>query len=142
MNPTTDGAPVSTVYELPAPAPRTLHIANLDAHEYKEGEHPERTRDISAANIVSSIDGGHVPGSSARHWPVLDLDIPAVLVPSSTPGHSHLYVDVAVPDGIFWDLCDALAAAGILQPGYVSACKSRGFTSVRLPWVRKAADHV
>ena len=126
---------------LPSDAPRTLHVANLAGDDYEQGgEDRPATEDLAAANVISSISRGEVPahvGGRPRHWPVLDLDIPAVLVPSSTPGHSHLYLDVEMNDEQFWAMCDALVEAGVLQPGYVSACKSRGYTSVRLPWVRK-----
>lgn len=118
---------------LPDSAPRVLHKANLDQHEYAESDAERPMADLDTANVASSLarDG------SGSHYPVLDLDVPAVLVPSSTPGHSHLYIDHAVSDEAYWQLCDALAAAGILEPGYVSACRHRGYTSVRLPWVRK-----
>lgn len=126
-------------HSLPSCAPRTLHVANLIGDDYQEdGEDRPVTDDLDAANVVSSIRRGDEPGKSwTEHWPVLDLDIPAALVPSSTPGHSHLYLDVRVSEDAFWRMCDALAGAGVLQPGYVNACKSRGYTSVRLPWIRK-----
>jgi hypothetical protein len=47
-----------------------------------------------------------------RHAPVLDIDVPAYLVPSSTPGHSHLYI-------------------------YVKASIRRRHTAVRVPWLKK-----
>jgi len=128
-----------TAHELPSSARRPLHrVANLDTTgEYSESaEGREVVADLAEANVVSSL----IPrpaGSLPTHRPVLDLDVPAFLVPSSTPGHSHLYIDQDVPDAEFWRLCDALAEAGILQEGYVSASKSRGYTSVRLPWVKK-----
>lgn len=130
-----------SAHQLPSTAPRTLHIANLAGDDYQQGgEDRPATDDLDAANVVSSIASWGKPGQPwSRHYPVLDLDIPAHLVPSSTPGHSHLYLDVEIDDEGYWTLCDALANAGILQPGYVSACKSRGYTSVRLPWIRKEA---
>ena len=125
---------------LPSGVPRTLHIADLSRNEYVQGKDDrEPTVDLDQANVVSSLQSGTEPGSRAQHYPVLDLDLPAVLVPSSTPGHSHLYIDLPIPDDTYWRLCDALVDAGVLQEGYVSACKSRGYTSVRLPWVRKEA---
>ena len=125
---------------LPSGAPRTLHIADLSRNEYVQGKDDrEPTVDLDQANVVSSLQSGTEPGSRAQHYPVLDLDLPAVLVPSPTPGHSHLYIDLPIPDDTYWRLCDALVDAGVLQEGYVSACKSRGYTSVRLPWVRKEA---
>lgn len=126
---------------LPSNARRTLHKVDLNRDgEYKEGgDGREVVTDLSEANVVSSIVPRPSGMSERAHRPVLDLDIPAFLVPSSTPGHSHLYIDHEVPDEVFWRLCDALAEAGILQGGYVSASKSRGYTSVRLPWIKKGA---
>jgi hypothetical protein len=71
------------------------------------------------------------------HKVVIDLDLDAKLVPSSTPGHHHLFINKPMR----WDqlvrlLC-VLAEVGILEPGYVSACIAQGHTSVRLPHVRK-----
>lgn len=116
---------------------RTFHKANLAGDEYAEGDADRPVVELTEANVVSSLRRGEQPGPYARHRPVLDLDLDAHLVPSSTPGHWHLYIERDVPDDLFWELCDLLAKVGILQDGYVSACKSRGYTSVRLPWVKK-----
>ena len=124
------------IRQLPTLAPRTLHTVEFAA-DYP-GPEPEKVTDLADANLISSIDPGTEPGMFAEHRPVLDLDVPAFLVPSSTPGHSHLYLDVKMDDATFWRLLEALADAGVLEPGYVRACKSRGYTSVRLPWIKKA----
>ena len=120
---------------LPSAEPRTLHVANLATSDYDT--------EIETANVVSSIMRGHTPapgGGGAGHLlPVLDLDVPAVLIPSSTDGHWHLYLDVQVPDAAYWPMLEALATAGVLEGGYVRASKARGYTSVRLPWVKKSA---
>ena len=129
-----------TDHTLPSNARRTLHKVDLTRDgEYKEGtEGREVVTDLSEANVVSSLAPDFPTVVSPWHRPVLDLDIPAFLVPSSTPGHSHLYLDVKMDDAIFWRLLEVLADAGVLEPGYVRACKSRGYTSVRLPWIKKA----
>lgn len=81
-------------------------------------------------------EGGH---AGARHALVLDIDHPSWLMPSTTPGHFHLYVDV--PGGItnekYTTLLTALADAGVIEWGYASASIARGWTSVRLPWIQK-----
>ena len=86
------------------------------------------------ANLVGSS------GADGLHHPVVDLDVPAFLVPSSTPGHSHLYINVAVPWEGYLKLLDVLAELGIVEPAYVSHSKEQGQTLVRVPWVRKAAS--
>lgn len=106
---------------------------------------------IEDANVVSSLDrkqrliyadyndAGSPDNIVAEdvHTPVLDIDVPASLVPSSTPGKHHLYIDVPMSWDDYCKLLDVMAEVGILEPGYVSASKARGFTAVRLPWVRK-----
>lgn len=71
------------------------------------------------------------------HALLLDLDIPAWLIPSSTEGHSHLYVDARIPEESYFQLLDALANAGVIQRGYAEASKRRGGTALRLPWIKK-----
>ena len=127
---------MSLIHQLPSLAPRTLHTVEFT--DSYPGNEPEMVNDIAKANLISSIDPGTQPGDPATHRPVLDLDFPAALVPSSTPGHFHLYLDVEISDDDYWRMLYALADAGVLEHGYVRACQSRGFTSVRLPWIKKA----
>lgn len=88
---------------------------------------------ITEANVSTSIRED-APGCHAL---LLDLDVPAWLVPSSTEGHSHLYVDVNIPDATYYALLDALADAGVIQRGYANSSKHRGGTALRLPWIKK-----
>lgn len=88
---------------------------------------------VKHADVVSS----QIVGESDMHSIMLDLDVPAHLVPSSTPGHSHLYIDVKVPWHTYLRLLSALADAGVIERGYVGASKKRGGTFLRLPWVKK-----
>ena len=60
--------------------------------DWQEPERKRATHD-NATLVSSKID---VPGMDI-HMPVLDFDVEAHLVPSSTPGHSHLYINHAVP---------------------------------------------
>ena len=80
-----------------------------------------------------------VEGEGERHMVLLDLDVPAHLVPSSTYGHSHLYIDVpgGVPADVYWELVRALAKAGVIEPGYAGVSEERGYTALRLPWIHK-----
>lgn len=83
------------------------------------------------ANLVSSLcDNG-------MHMPTLDIDLPCRLVPSSTPGHYHLYIDVALEQEKYLRLVDAMAEAGIVQKFYAEAARIRGATFVRPSWVKK-----
>jgi len=87
------------------------------------------------ADVVTSLlpDG--------RHAPVLDLDLPHRLVPSTTQGHSHLYLDVPMSWRRYKRLLKALAKAGILEQGYVAVSLYRQHTAVWMPWVQKAGGH-
>jgi hypothetical protein len=72
------------------------------------------------------------------HQIVIDVDHPVHVVESSTPGHHHLYVEIPpVPTEDYFEWLEASAKIGLVEPGYVSAFKARGFSCVRLPWVSK-----
>lgn len=90
--------------------------------------------DIAEADLVCSDFGDGGP----MHMPVIDLDVPATLVPSATPGHSHLYINVTVAGPKYWALLKALVEAGIVESGYVGAALERGYTAVRVPWKPKS----
>lgn len=94
----------------------------------KEGEEP---------NVVISRFKRPGWNGEDRHHILLDIDRPAYLLPSSTPGHHHLYIGAGVPWGSIVKLLDALEDCGVLDTGYVEASKKRGYTTLRLPWVRK-----
>ena len=102
----------------------------------------ERTRvPAEDALVVSSAKGGATAiGKDPTHRPVLDIDIPARLIPSSTPGHSHLYLDIDMEWDKYEALLKALADAHVIEEGYVLAALDRRATFVRLPWVTKRAE--
>lgn len=94
----------------------------------------EEVAELDEADVITSaVDGTY----GLRHKPVLDIDVPAKLVPSSTPGHYHLYLDVEMNWSRYVTLLHALSAVGIIEPGYVGVSTDRGYTAVRLPWVKK-----
>lgn len=74
----------------------------------------------------------------AQHRVLLDLDIAAELIPSSTPGHSHLYIDVRAQWEAVENLLDALVACGVIEEGYANASKLRKHTALRMPGVVKS----
>jgi hypothetical protein len=102
------------------------------------------TADLSdpGVNLITSATADNV----LLQKPILDIDFPAWLLPSTTPGHFHLYIDHAVPKDKYMAMVKAMAEAGIVQEGYAGAAERRGYTGVRLPWVKKekakkVADH-
>ena len=98
----------------------------------------ERTDDLTQAEVVlSAVE--HTEGSFPyQHRPILDIDFPVVVLPSSTEGHHHLYLDKKMSWTNYAKLLKVLAEVGIIEEGYHKASIARQHTSVRLPWVKKA----
>jgi hypothetical protein len=95
----------------------------------------EETRYLDDAECVTS----QVWGSDGKHKVVLDIDMPAALIPSTTEGHFHLYIDRELKWKDYRLLLEALARAGVISQGYADHSIQRKFTTVRLPWVKKSA---
>lgn len=93
----------------------------------------ELTTDPEEANLITSA----LANEPGKHTIMLDLDVPAKLVESSTPGHSHLYIDVKLD----WDRYEYLLAelnrCKIIENGYYMVSRRHKLTSLRLPWCKK-----
>ncbi|MEO2133362.1 hypothetical protein [Microbacterium sp.] len=124
--------------EVPLPGLLLEVVQAIDEDkDYTEAPYREYTRDVANATVATS-KVVPVEGSEENlHKVVLDIDIPAKLVPSSTPGHSHLYIDKAMPWGDYFELLSVLADVGLIERGYFDASIARGHTAARLPWVKK-----
>ena len=98
--------------------------------EYAMGEYEKNTyvnwRD---ADVVTS------ELKTFNHIVALDIDYDAHLLPSSTPGHWHLYLDVpgGIPNRQYMKLLKQLSKCGVIEPGYYRASKKRGHTALRRP---------
>ena len=90
---------------------------------------------LAQSNSVSSLVTG-----TGLHRPALDLDMGALLVQSSTPGHHHLYIDKQMPWGDYEKLLKVLAEVGIIQRGYADASIKRKRSRLRTPWTRKESS--
>lgn len=110
--------------------------------EFSRGKSSDRNNDhdvtrpqverLAEANVVGSRD------QYGMHCPVLDFDVPALLVPSSTVGNSHLYIRKPMPWHQYSMLLQTLSYVGILEEGYVGAAVERHHESfARTPWTRK-----
>lgn len=122
-----------------------------DSEEYDA--EPELVDRLEDAEVLTSWTGGRedppvVPPGAADlsalahmpetyHRPILDLDMDAHLVPSTSADHHHLYLDKVLTWSDYVKLLDVLAEVGIIEPGYRDASIAREFTSVRLPWITK-----
>ncbi len=110
---------------------------------YEESEHVDDiiliTSEVDEEDVLMITKDGRMVSTAEEkfHAPVLDLDFPAMLIPSTTPGHFHLYLDTYIPHDKYMDLLDALAEARIIESGYSAASQKNGFTAVRAPWVKK-----
>lgn len=87
-----------------------------------------------AANLISSRIVGTL---GDLHAPVLDIDFTAALIPSSTPGHYHLYLDQPIEWKKYRALLIALADAGIISRWYADRCIEHRATYVRKWGARK-----
>jgi len=85
----------------------------------------------TATMVTSRLDG------TSMHMPVIDIDLPCMLVPSSAPGHFHLYIEKQMSWEKFVAMLEAMEAAGVVGKGYVSYTKRRGYATVRYPGVTK-----
>jgi hypothetical protein len=118
------------------------HRVDFEHERYEGNDHSPAP--LSSADVVSSVvaDSGRREDfdflAEDLHIVVVDIDHPAHLVESTTPGHHHLYVEIPpVSTEAYFRWLEASAEIGLIEPGYVSAFKARGFTCVRLPWVQK-----
>ena len=71
------------------------------------------------------------------HKPVIDVDVPIRVVPSTTEGHSHLYIDTEMTFPALLHLLEAMVDVGLVEYGYLQGVRARGASYVRLPWVKK-----
>lgn len=119
---------------------RELAVCDFDARppEHFPGEYWDAPRvvtvDPDAANLIGSKLDGYTDG---YHAPVIDIDVEVHLVPSSTPGHSHFYIEQPVTWALYVKLLEAMVECGIVEGGYLEAALRRGQTHVRKPGVLK-----
>lgn len=87
--------------------------------------------EVEEANVVSSLckDG--------LHSPVIDIDLPCRLVPSTSEEHYHLYIEKKLNDEQYFKLLSVMAEVGIISDYYLKASQARGQTFCRLPWIKK-----
>ena len=123
-----------TVKVLPLPG-QILHNVKAFGDYACEDRDRYATTNLEEAHVTTSMVAG-----SDMHKVVLDIDMPAVLLDSSTPGHHHLYIDHEMTWENYKRLLHVLADVGLLEPGYVGASETRKHTALRLPWVRKDMD--
>jgi hypothetical protein len=85
-------------------------------------------------NLISSIT------DDGKQMPILDLDFPHQAVPSSTPGHTHLYLNTVMSKWQWFWLMWGLWQAGVIELGFFVWSVRRGGNFVRLPGLEKSED--
>jgi hypothetical protein len=107
---------------------RRFKVPHIDSHGYASAIRAESEDD---ANLISSeCDDG-------MHAPIFDLDFGAYLIPSSTQGNNHLYIEKKITWTQYENILTALAEAGIIQDGWVRSARRDKRAYLRLPHIRK-----
>lgn len=125
---------------------RDVNFGDPSWYEENVGESRPVVYTAEAATVVTSEvirGGGDRPLEAGKmHKPVLDIDLPVKVLDSSTAGHHHLFIDKEMSWEQYAKLLDVLAEVGIIEEGYSRVSQgSRKHTAVRLPWVKKGANH-
>lgn len=103
-------------------------VPHIDSHTYDSAE---RVESGEGANLIASeCDDG-------MHAPIFDLDYGAYLIPSSTPGNSHLYIEKKITWAQYENILKAFEAAGLIQEGWVRTARRDKRAYLRLPHIRK-----
>lgn len=89
--------PLSDITSRKSTTLNTYHRAPLSLHE----PDPEWDSCIDNAELCS-LDEANILTSEAQGRPgihkfMIDVDMPVVAIPSTQPGHWHLYIDVDIP---------------------------------------------
>lgn len=101
-------------------------------------------RPLHYANSFSSRvkrAGGHTYDDGVqKHVVAIDLDMDAVLIATTTPGHHHLVVDKELSWVQYSQLLFTLWDVGLIQEGYYRACMNRKASWLRTPWTKKPPE--
>ena len=113
------------------------HLAYMSSSSIPDYDNIDTpTDDLKRADMVTSKIDDDSAGEP-QHKIILDLDYEVQVIPSSTEGHFHLYLDKTLPWSKYEKLLTVLGDLEVVEPGYARAAKRRKYTSVRLPWVKK-----
>lgn len=82
-------------------------------------------------NLISSLT------EQGTHAPALDIDFPIHAVPSSTPGHFHLYFEKEMSWSDYEKLLRVMAEVGLIEQGFYQQAMKFKQTYLRLPYVKK-----
>ena len=104
-------------------------------HENQPEPPPPYERNDGGHNLIASLC------TDGKHRPAIDIDIPCRYVPSSTPGHGHLYLDdLPLEWDAYVELLEALVKAGIVDKTYLDHSIKRGYTALRPRHITKTGS--
>ena len=89
------------------------------------------SKDKPDANLISSLL------ENGMHAPAIDIDLPCHLVPSTNPGHYHLYFDKEMTWEQYEKLLTVMTEVGLVEKGYLDASRKFKQSYLRLPHVKK-----
>lgn len=133
-------------WSIPSRFPHATYKVEALERPYGEIEEKRHRAPVKQSHIVSSeISGGEQCGNSecmgceptGMHSVLLDIDMPAALIPSSTEDHYHLYIDKKMSWRQYKRFLRAMMKAGIIEKGYYKVSVKRKATQLRLPWIKK-----
>ncbi len=130
------GPPPKDLTDKPEAAKPSPGTTKRVLYRIEADENGERIGDVPATEQDATLVSSEIVDSDL-HAPAIDLDIPAYLIPSSTPGHSHLYIDAEISWEKYERLLFAMADAGIIEEGYYLASVARHGSFLRRPGVLK-----
>lgn len=108
-------------------------VQSVDDYGHRWSHEEKRRCAPEDATIVSS----EVADRPGFHTIMLDIDMTARLVESSTPGHFHLYIDRLLTWWQYRRLLRLLWKIGVIEKGFYKASLRRKATNLRPPWVEK-----
>lgn len=131
----------------PSKYPHAVYVFNEPTTSYKSVRTMTKSPvlDITdpRAVLISSELLDPVSGKpNGRHSIAVDIDIPAKLVPSSTPDHYHLYIDREMSWRQYKKFLRAMVKAGVVEKGYYKISVRRGGSHLRLPWIKKEESEI
>jgi hypothetical protein len=108
-----------------------------DPFAFRKSSHIEAVSELLVSSGIATA-AGWVPTLPGKGEALAFRTTHAVhVVPTSTPGHHHLYVDAPVTLAELLALMNRLVVVNVIERGYADASANRGAAHLRLPWVRK-----
>jgi hypothetical protein len=117
---------------------RILHRTDTAIKNDSEATEWEDPEYLEADEVDATLATSLLP--NGNHMPVIDIDLPCMLLPSTKPGHHHLIINKEMTWGQFLNMLQAMTDAGVVQPGFNHHTRRRGRAFIRYPGVTKANE--